>query len=83
MTIPEYLALSKAQARKIVDREYCMHKVAWLTAAARATKKNGRMVYEKFEKFFDKERALGELEDRPQMSATARKIVEYRKGVKK
>lgn len=82
VTIPEFLLMAKAQARKNVEREYCLHKAAWLSAIAKATKKNGKLVYPKFEKFFDRERAMSELEERPEMSERSRKIIEYRKRKK-
>lgn len=47
---------------RAVDKADDWHQVAWLSVAAGATKKDGRPVYTKYPKFFDKEQKLQELE---------------------
>lgn len=78
LTIPEFLLHVEVQKEKQVDLEYELHKEAWLTFAAQATKKNGRPVYREFSKFFDREKVMEQI-NRPPMSERAQRIVEYRK----
>ena len=62
ITLPEYLLLMKAMRYKQIDRERELYLQAWLTFAAKATKKKGQPVYKKFEKFYDYEARLKEVE---------------------
>lgn len=52
LTMAEYRLHVKAIAEKREEKERDLHLVAWLSVAARATKKNGSLVYDKFEKFY-------------------------------
>lgn len=64
LTIPEYLLLMEAVRLKQVDMDYRNHLQAWLTFAAKATKKKGKNksapVYDKFSKFYDYEKKMAE-----------------------
>ena len=62
LTLPEYLLLMKSVRYKQVDTERNLHLQAWLTFAAKATKKKGQPVYKKFEKFYDYNARLREIE---------------------
>ena len=61
LTIPEYNLLMEAVRLKQVDETYKIHLLAWLTFAAKATKKSGRNakpVYSKFERFYNYRKEL-------------------------
>ena len=64
VTLPEYNTLMKMADIRAIDKADELHQVAWLTVAAGATKKDGRPVYTKYPKFFDKEQELAELEQK-------------------
>lgn len=56
LTIPEYTLLMEAVRLKQVDRMHEIHLQAWLTFAAKATKKSGKNVkpvYSRFERFYN------------------------------
>jgi hypothetical protein len=48
----------EAASLKQVDMDYRNHLQAWLTFAAKATKKKGKPVYNKFSKFYDYENEI-------------------------
>lgn len=58
LTIPEYTLLMEAVRLRQVDMDYRNHLQAWLTFAAKATKKSGKPVYKKFDKFYDYEKEI-------------------------
>ena len=62
MTVAEYEILMKAARLRMTDKTYFAHLTAWLTFAAKATKKTGknklRPIYDKFDKFFNYESAV-------------------------
>ena len=58
LTIPEYKLLMEAVRLRQVDADYRCHLQAWLTFAAKATKKKGKPVYSKFSKFYNYENEL-------------------------
>lgn len=61
LTIPEYRLLMDAVRLKQVDLDYRNHLQAWLTFVAKATKKKGKPVYNKFSKFYDYEKEITKL----------------------
>lgn len=68
MTIAEYKLLMDAVRLKHVDMDYRCHLQAWLTFAAKATKKKGKPVYGKFSKFYDYEAELKKIEKKKEKS---------------
>lgn len=58
LTIPEYTLLMQAVRLKQVDMDYRSHLLAWLTFSAKATKKKGKPVYNKFSKFYSYEKEI-------------------------
>ena len=62
LTIPEYELLMEAAKLKIVDKHYFTHLLAWLGLKAKAEKKVGKnkrkVVYDRFDKFFNYESEL-------------------------
>jgi hypothetical protein len=46
---------------KQIDMDYRNHLQAWLTFCAKATKKNGKPVYNKFRKFYDYDKKIKEV----------------------
>lgn len=64
MTIREYGLLMKAAQLRQVDEQYKIHLNAWLTFAAKATRRGGRPVYGKFERFFDYKKQLAKVENK-------------------
>ncbi|MGC4020254.1 MAG: hypothetical protein QM793_14190 [Muricomes sp.] len=62
LTIPEYTLLMEAHSLKMVDDEYRRHEQAFLNYQVQAQKSSGKgrtkPVYDRFEKFFDYEKAL-------------------------
>lgn len=82
MTIPEYLALVKAQQEKELNREYEMNRIAWLSMVAQSKDKKGRLIYKTFEKLFDRKKLMERLKrggQGPAMSESARRVLEFRK----
>ena len=63
MTIYEYQLRMKAYKFRYLDQEAAMHKLAWITQQAGASKKNGKPVFRTFKKFFDYEKARKQLFD--------------------
>lgn len=61
MTFYEYELRIKASRLRILDREYELHKLAWITQQAGASKKNGKPVFRGFKQFFDFEKAEKEV----------------------
>lgn len=60
MTIAEFSKLLEAHRRKDVRKTADLHLLAWLNREIKATKRGGkRYVYDKFEKFYDINKALG------------------------
>lgn len=60
----EYRLLMKSKELQMVDDQYYLHLQAYLNMKARARKRVGkkqRMVYTKFEKFFDYEKEVNEV----------------------
>ena len=55
----------KAHNLRQLDEADKLHLQAWLTVAAGATKKDGRPVYDKYKKFFNKEAEEQRLEKKP------------------
>ena len=45
-----------------IDKADELHQAAWLTVAAGATRKDGKPVYTKYLKFFDKEKEIEKLQ---------------------
>ena len=72
LTVPEYVLLMKGVNYRLVDTEYRLHKLAWLTFAAKAEKKSGKNktkpVYDKFKKFFNYEEQIEEVAKKSQNS---------------
>ena len=67
LTIPEYTLLMESVRLKHVDRMRDIHLQAWLTFAAKATKKVGKgakPVYSKFKLFYNYDEELAKL-DKP------------------
>ena len=65
LTIPEYNLLMKAVQLKQVDTDYRNHLQAFLNFSVQAEKKSGKKskpVYNKFEKFYDYEKEIAEVE---------------------
>lgn len=52
--------LSTAHRIKQADKRLELHEQAWANMAVQATKKNGKPVYSRFDKFFDYEQAFNE-----------------------
>ena len=65
LTIPEYALMMSAHNLRMLDRADNMHLSAWLTVAAGATDKQGRPVYKRYEKFFNKEKEEERLHSKP------------------
>lgn len=60
MTVAEFSKLIEAHRRKDVRKTADLHRLAWLIREIKATKRGGkRYVYDKFEKFYDVNKALG------------------------
>lgn len=52
----------KAYAYQRLDREYEMHKQAWINQQVKATNKKGESKYKNMKDFFDYEKYLSELD---------------------
>ena len=68
LTIAEYKLLMDVVRLKQVDMDYRNHLQAWLTFAAKATKKKGKPVYGKFNKFYNYDNELKKLEKKSEKS---------------
>ena len=64
VTLPEYELLMETAALMSIDKADELHQQAWLTVAAGATRKDGKMVYTKYPKFFDKEQEIETLQEK-------------------
>lgn len=62
LTIPEYQLMMKAAQLREADQDYRNHLQAFLNFAARGRKKNGKPVYARFEKFYNREKVLRQLQ---------------------
>ena len=58
LTLPEYQLMMKAVQLREADKDYRSHAQAFLNFAAQGRKRNGKPVYTRFEKFYDREKAL-------------------------
>ena len=75
LTIRQYNIMVKALKLRRVDEDFNRHAVAFLSYAVQATKgtaRSQRPVYRRFEDFFDYEKALQRLDDKPQASRFSR-----------
>lgn len=74
--------LFKAENLKRIDVDYRVHQQAWLSAVAKAekrTKNKVKMVFDKFEKFYDYDKALGGTNEIEKSSKMDR-YLEFMKG---
>lgn len=61
LTLNEYSLLFEAEDLKQIDTDYRVHQQAWLSAVAKAekrTKNKVKIVFDRFEKFYDYDKAL-------------------------
>lgn len=58
----EYRLLCKAQEYKNVDLDYRINELAYLCNKAALRNKQGRLIYAKFEKLFDYDKAIAKVE---------------------
>lgn len=71
LTLAEYDTHIKAILESLKEKERDMYLIAWLSVAAKATRKNGSPVYDRFEKFYK--------ESKKEMKAPDTKIRRLRK----
>ncbi len=80
LDMKEYRLLCEGQRLRNIDRQYWIHAQAFATNKAGLRNKKGRLIYDKFEKLFDYEKALkgkkGQKDESPQIKA-------YREYMKK
>ncbi|WP_304733504.1 hypothetical protein [Dubosiella newyorkensis] len=84
----EYRLLCEAQALKNVDLDYRIHELAYASNKASLRDKKGRLIYAKFTKLYDYERALDRLKKKqtkkkemsPQLEAYKRFLAQKNKG---
>lgn len=75
LTIRQYSIMVKALKLRRVDEDFNRHAAAFLSYAVQATKgtaRSQRPVYRRFEDFFDYEKALQRVDDKPQASRFSR-----------
>ena len=82
LTLPELELMWHAINLKAIDHEDDLHKLAWLTVSAGATNKQGRPVYNKYIKFFDKDAAIEKLKVEEKKSKKKGKFDAYSKHLK-
>lgn len=73
LTIPEYELLIEAHSLQMVDEEYKRHEQAFLNYRVQAQKSSGkyktRPAYDRFEKFFDYDKALARVKKKEKKPA--------------
>ena len=73
LTVPEYELLIEAHSLRVVDEEYKRHEQAFLNYQVQAQRSAGRYktkpVYDRFEKFFDYDKALARLKKKEKKPA--------------
>lgn len=86
MTPWEYRLRIKAYQLKFIDREYELHKLAFLNYAVKSVKKQGKEryspKYDTFDKFFDYEKILGQFEANYSKKSDARILLSIAKNLK-
>ena len=86
MTLKEYRLRAEGFELWQVDRSYYAHLQAWLTFAAKAEKRVGKgkskPVYDRFEKFFDYDKAIKKIKGEPAAKSRFEGIGAVLKGEK-
>jgi hypothetical protein len=72
LTIAEYNMHMECAVLNEIDKEYYVHLQAFANFKAKARKKNGRPVYNRFDKFYDREARIASVKRKTQRSNNVR-----------